>query len=444
MKNIKLIRTYLFLFTAFILTSCDNEPIDPFIDLNAFGNNNSGVFTALIGSENFNANQNIQAELTDTALGTQLSITGLSSSGKTMSIVIMNPAVGTRTASSNNASLLTFDYAASANDLYSSYNAANAQYNGALTITEFNLTTKKISGTFSFTGYGLLSSTAQIQITNGVLNNISFVNSTAGGNTGGNNNTPPVFKADFNNATWNAATYQAEISGNLIQIVGLKADGSSFGFIVQGSTVGTYPANTNILTYNPPNSEFGYWSTNINNPTENTGSITITNINTTAKTISGTFNFKGYWSNADVTNIPPVQFTNGVFTNIPYINQSQAGDTFFAKVNGTEFVDVDLLAIEIGINGQDYISVGAQNAAMNSMTVSVRNNLGAGTYPITGNTTTDVVQVIYNIGNNDFRGVSGSVTIISKSATRIKGTFNCVTNGVTPFTISEGQFDVEY
>ena len=158
----------------------------------------------------------------------------------------------------------------------------------------------------------------------------------------------------------------------------------------------------NILNFNPAGSEYGYWSMNIDNPTENTGSITITNINTTNKTISGTFNFKGYWSDATVTNILPTVFTNGVFQNVPYIVQAETGDTFFAKVNGIEFDEVDILAAEIGIAGQDFISVAAQDEDFNSMTVSVRANLGAGTYPITGNIATDVVQASYTFDDEDF------------------------------------------
>ena len=260
----------------------------------------------------------------------------------------------------------------------------------------------------------------------------------------GGNNGPSLFKADFSGATWTATSVQAVKSGNFISIAAEKANGEGFGFLVEASTTGTYPANTNLLSYNPAGSEYGYWGTNFNNPTENTGSITITSINATNNTMSGTFNFKGYWSDTTVTNILPVQFTNGVFQNIPYITQVQTGDTFFAKVGGTEFVDVDILSTTISIGSQEFISIGAQNAALNSISVSVKSSLGTGTYPITGNATTDVVQAIYDFNDTNYNAASGSVTIISKSATRIKGTFNFVTSGATPFTVTEGAFDVEY
>lgn len=271
----------------------------------------------------------------------------------------------------------------------------------------------------------------------------SAIDPSSGGGGGGGGGAA-TFKADFNGSTWNALSSQAVISGNIIQIAGIKSDGSSFGFLIDGSTVGTYPANENLLAFNPAGSEYGYWSTNIANPTEDTGSITITNIDTVNKKISGTFTFKGYWSNEDEAGVLPINFTNGVFTNVPYINSSETGDSFYAKVGGVEFVDVDIIISEIGLGDQEFIGIGAQDSNLNSITVSVRTDAGVGTYPITGNIATDIAQAIYDYNDESYSAVSGSVTILEKTATRIKGTFNFVTEGTTPFTISEGNFDVEY
>jgi hypothetical protein len=257
-------------------------------------------------------------------------------------------------------------------------------------------------------------------------------------------NGPTVFKADFGGETWTSTAAQALISGNFISIGATKADGSTFSFLVEANGVGTYPANTNILAYTPPGSEYGYWSVNFANEAQDTGSITITNINTANKTISGTFTFKGYWSDLDNTSIIPVDFTNGVFTNVPYITQTETGDTFFAKVGGIEFVDVDILTVITDINGQEFISVGAQTAGMDDMTISVRSSLAAGTYAISGDLAVDNVQAICTMNNVEQQAVSGSVTIISKTADHIKGTFQYVTNGSAPFTVTEGAFDVDY
>jgi hypothetical protein len=262
---------------------------------------------------------------------------------------------------------------------------------------------------------------------------------------GSNGNGPALFQARFSDAVWTATEAEAVISGNLITLGGQRPNGEGFAFIIQGIAVGTYPANVNLLTYTPANSEYGYWSTNFNNPAEDTGSITITNINTTNRTISGTFSYKGYWSDMTVTNILPIVFSEGRFENIPYITQAETNDSFFAKVDGAEFVDVDLLSTIIGINGEDYISIAGQNANLDAITVSVKSDLATGTYPLTGNVNDDLVQCIYDFDNVSYNAVSGSVTIISKTADRIRGTFNCVVSDDTDdYIISEGAFDVAY
>ncbi|MFA9195705.1 DUF6252 family protein [Flavobacterium sp. FBOR7N2.3] len=137
-------------------------------------------------------------------------------------------------------------------------------------------------------------------------------------NSGGNGESG-IFKADFNGSTWTAKETEAIISGNFIQIAAINAKGESFGIMLDGSTVGTYAANVNLVSYSPAGTEFGYLAINDNNPDENTGSVIITSINTANKTISGTFQFKGYWSDVPNTKTP-ITFTNGVFKDIrkPY------------------------------------------------------------------------------------------------------------------------------
>lgn len=179
MKQIKFLSALIVLFSAFTFTSCDNEAIDPALNPGDFGGGGvptGGAFTAKVDGVDFNANELIEADYTNTAFGTQLNIIGATSSGKIMHMQILNPTVGTRTASDNIETLLTFSYFASVNDQYSSINISNGSYNGTITITEFNLSTNKVSGTFSFIGYGTTSSTAQVEVTTGVFNNITFQN----------------------------------------------------------------------------------------------------------------------------------------------------------------------------------------------------------------------------------------------------------------------------
>ncbi|RVT75420.1 hypothetical protein EOD40_11720 [Flavobacterium sufflavum] len=251
-----------------------------------------------------------------------------------------------------------------------------------------------------------------------------------------------VFKADFGGKTWTASKTQAIVSGHLIEISATNSKGEGFAIMIEGAAVGTYAANENFVIYSPAGTEYGFWSVNEDNPTEDTGSVTITSINTETKTISGTFHFKGYWSN---TNDPKVaiQFTNGTFT-IPYITQEETGDVFTAKVGGTNFVSTDIFTATIGSGTDEFITIGAEDVNMNSISIGVRSSLTTGTYSITANTLSDKVQGSYEDVNGEYKAVSGSVTITSITADRIKGTFKFTTNGTTPFNITEGTFDVEY
>ena len=252
-----------------------------------------------------------------------------------------------------------------------------------------------------------------------------------------------VFKADFSGNTWTAKDAQVTISGNFIGISAIKSNGEGFILMVEGTAVGTYAANINLVAYKPAGTEYGYWALNDDNPSEDTGSVIITSINTETKTISGTFQFKGYWSDSDNPK-PAIQFTKGIFTDIPYITQEETNDVFTAKVGGVNFVATDILTSEIGVGTTDFIAIGAEDSNSNVISVSVRTNLTVGNYTITGNLATDLVQAYYENENGEYKAVSGTVTITSKTNDRIKGTFQFTTNVATPFTITEGNFDVEY
>lgn len=268
---------------------------------------------------------------------------------------------------------------------------------------------------------------------------------------GGGNNTPALFKADFSGETWTANTAQAQITSNSIIIGGIKTDGSAFGLAIEGSTTGTYQANQNLLAFNPANSEYAYASLNFANPTEDTGSITITSIDTVNKKISGTFTFKGYWTNTTETGVQPINFTNGVFTNISYTttvdpNPNPTTDTFFAKVNGVDFVENTIDVAEVISSGfPDSYSIVATKSNGDNVGFRISKTLGVGTHNFDGPFNPDLTSAcLFN--SNLYTSVTGTLTITSKTATRIAGTFQLSVNNFTTNDtkeITEGTFDVE-
>lgn len=257
-----------------------------------------------------------------------------------------------------------------------------------------------------------------------------------------NNNTGAFFKADFSGATWTAQNTIVVISGNSFSLEATRgASGEGFEFILNGSSVGSYLAKNNDVSFTPASSVFGYAGINPANINENTGSVTITSINTTNQTVSGIFNYKGYWSDSAVTNILPIIFSNGVFNNLPYVTQNSSNNSFFALVDGVTFVDTNVSVNTVS----NVIGISASNVSNQNITIGIRDNVTPGVYPITGNIGTDVVQASYKFNNVSLQAFSGSVTIISKTANRIKGTFNFKSsNGPTQYQVTQGQFDVDY
>ena len=106
-------------------------------------------------------------------------ISGLTNNGKSISLQIINPSVGTFPASteSSNLSLLQyFDTAlGSINGAFSSFNPLTSTSIGTITITNFDRTNDKVSGTFSFSAYNISNSTTKL-VTEGVFTNVEFDN----------------------------------------------------------------------------------------------------------------------------------------------------------------------------------------------------------------------------------------------------------------------------
>lgn len=265
------------------------------------------------------------------------------------------------------------------------------------------------------------------------------------GNDGGNNNgNGAFFRADFSGATWTAQNTAVLISGNTFTLVATRGTANEgFEFVLNGSSVGSYNANSNYVAFTPASSTFGYWGVNSVNPSENTGSVTITSINTTNQTVSGIFSYKGYWSDSSVSNILPIIFTNGIFNNLPYVTQSPNTDSFFANLDGVNFVDNNIFVTTVS----NVIQIKATNAGGQNIIVGIRDDVAPSvtSYPITGNIGTDVVQGSYRFGSVDLQAHAGAVTIISKTATRIVGTFSFTSSdGPNQYQITQGQFDVDY
>lgn len=264
------------------------------------------------------------------------------------------------------------------------------------------------------------------------------------------NPNPPAgsfFKVDFSGQTFEANTTVAYVASGNILISGVKSSGQTISIALDGATVGTYNTDTHIISYSAsPNSEYDYVNFNElpdGNYVSN-GTVVITEINMDTKMISGTFSFTGHWSDFTDENPPaPIEFTNGSF-KIPFTSSGNPveGDTFTAKVNGDGFVGEVITTAYASSGESAWITVNAKNTAQNTISISINDDAELGTHPFT-NEFGGNAKASYQIGNAESsNSVSGSLTIVSKTDDRVKGTFQFVAG--TGQAITEGAFYVEY
>ncbi len=188
MKNIKFLTPFLILFIAFSFTSCDNEPLDNALQLDDFIIDEDEIidpnaaFTATIDGVPFASHSNVATYTTVSGFGNVLSLVGLKINGQNIAIQIANPSVGTFVANNDETPttnvLLTYTESLSNDLIFTALNPDTDQSTGTITITSFDLVTKKVSGTFSFTGYLIDSTSLTREITNGVFTDILFEDTT--------------------------------------------------------------------------------------------------------------------------------------------------------------------------------------------------------------------------------------------------------------------------
>lgn len=432
MKRIKLVLVLLVTISAMLSVSCTTniEPIDPAvlnpnIDPNALG---KGAFKVDFGDKTFTT-----TETSAVISATSITIGAVkSSTGENFSIVLNGITPGEYSTTDKVAVL----YKEKVADVFGYLSQNTLGSTATVNVTSIDNATKRIKGTFKFIGNwndpANTTPPAAIQFTNGTFD-LPFTTDVP-------NPVSSFFKVDFNGQTFNATTTVAIITEGTIIINGVKdSNGENFALILNGSTTGVYNTADDLFTYSTSSTaEYGY-SNFSDLPSENSGLVTITSIDQVNKTISGTFNFKGFWSDFLNTNPPaPIEFTNGSFT-VPYTGSfPSTTDTFFAKVDGLEFVESFIATGFASVGTNDVISVNANNIADDRISISIND-----TFTV-GNAYSAVNEAQCSLKEDGVVSYAnlGTVTIVSKTATRISGTFSFTT--ISGKTITEGAFDVEY
>ncbi|BAO76533.1 DUF6252 family protein [Winogradskyella sp. PG-2] len=146
------------------------------------------------------------------------------------------------------------------------------------------------------------------------------------------------FQVDFDNDTYFSLSAEAHIGNGQLTITG-RRDNEDFQIILHQTTEGTYQlglvdsgGDINTVSYFPDVTSNESW-VSLNDGNEIMGEVTVSEINYSNLSISGTFSFTG------INNNETKAFTNGIFINIPLTKDNE----FFVLVDGVEFEETQFI-----------------------------------------------------------------------------------------------------
>lgn len=423
MKRISLLSLFAVFFMAIGFTSCDTEPIDPtFNENNGGGSNAPANFQVNIGNELY------QTTTTTAAVSNNILTLTATQNGRTFTITVP--------AARGHYTTPVLTYRAGAESVGIFTNATTTGLNGIVDIVSYNATTKKVSGTFNFTGYYSVTTEniSPIVFSSGLFTNISFTD-------GSTTPTNPFFKVTFDGQQYNGTQNLATVGNGLITVNGFRGtNGEYVSIVIDAITEGTYTDDA-VFAYSPDGDEDNVYSSLT---IENAGTVTITEIDRVNHTISGTFSFRAV-NQANVAK----EFTSGEFNDIPYTENetTPSDDIFSATVDGTNFTyaSTDLIVTPITVGSNDYVSLEGVNAN-HQIRLSIDLSLAIGNHVFSNAISSPARAYYKNAADEEFVAAGGTLNITSKTATRIAGTFNYTVtdNAGATHTVSAGAFDVEY
>lgn len=231
----------------------------------------ASVTTAIVDGENKSVIQIVGAKLDQSVLTLQLPLSSFSQ--------------GTYTFSTDGEGMMSY-FNPSTLSMYSS-TAGTGSF--TLTITNFNLSTGNLSGTFSGTLYS--NDSSSITVSNGVIDNVKVISSEfySNGSMSLKRNNGQIFTMDADNSDGKFVMISQNSELNSIEIFGNNANlGSDFGIYTISLPSNATPGTYNVMT----NSNYKVGLGNGDNEPEyniTSGSITVTSH--VGKSLVGTFNF---------------------------------------------------------------------------------------------------------------------------------------------------------
>lgn len=284
--------------------------------------------------------------------------------------------------------------------------------------------------------------------------------------------TEASFLAKVNGVPFEAATIIAQLNNGVLVITATNAAGDTLLLTATNLGECTYDLSlsSNPAQYFVAGDENIYVTLGV---LGGSGSMTVETYLPDVLTVSGTFNFTGarLVNSGGGSTTQLVNVTEGVFTALPVelVNgdatprdcsttnggddgQMDAEDSFFALVDGEEFIDTTFEAEEILVGGEPVIKITATNDTEATIQFFVPKDLTIGTYELESIFNGPTLIGIYNKGDGSNNQTSSPGTITFTEFGAITGkisanfSFSAVdpVNGGEPTEITEGAFNIDY
>lgn len=256
------------------------------------------------------------------------------------------------------------------------------------------------------------------------------------------------FTAKINGVNFSADSFSfADIANDVIAIVGKDNNGQTILLRVADSGVHEYTmdieSNTNAGAYTK-GSDIAYSTNGGNTNEESGGMLTITEINTANKTVSGTFSMKVYRA----IDLQQLNITDGVFKNISYSTDpappAASTDSFRVKIDG---IDLPVYSVFATPYLQTLNASASDQQLSKTVGLSFPLQVTPGTYDFTAFDFNYIGQ--YNVDGAFETADSGTLVILENNATtkRVRGTFKfhaAELLGSGSAELTEGYFSVGY
>lgn len=265
-----------------------------------------------------------------------------------------------------------------------------------------------------------------------------------------------AFYATIDGQPWEGdSVRQAVVVNGTVTITGVSKTGDALAMVLPELKTGEYTFNGQsdgyaVFTSLHDTSDL-YLSNSLSDSSKAGGTVTVTSVDTTNQTVSGTFRFNLY----QASNTTTKSVTAGVFTNISYVGGSVAppdqqppsgnADTLIAKVDNTDWAAAQVL-IETPENGQ--LIIGGISGQQ-SLAIYMPANIAAGTYSMDFNMGQYFASYIPTATTALLAVKNGSLVILENDVTRkhIRGNFSFTGTSLTDGSsavISSGYFSVDY